>query len=120
MKLELYSRLFLSLIVAGIVTCLVIILQTSISVVDTDSVWSVWWLFTAYWFLLFLFLTLTLLYLLRPSVNKALVAYTKHDLASSDEFDVSGGDTEMTDLDTLNFDFDLGLDNLEEEVSKIS
>jgi len=125
-KLELYNKILISLIVAAIMTCLMIIMQTGVSIIDSDQVWRVWWLFTAFWFMVFFGLTITLLILLHPSKNETWLSYTPKDskgLASRDDFS-SNIEIELEDIDKdfdINFDFDLGFEDIiEEEASKLS
>merc|ERR1712137_149193 len=122
-KLQFYTKLFVALITAGIITCLMIILQTSISIINSDQVWRVWWVFTAYWTILFFSLTLVLLVQLFPSKSKDRFAYSKQKNLASDEFDV-GTEIELDEIPSdvnIDFDFDLGLEDvIEEETSKMS
>lgn len=125
-KLELYNKILISLIVAAIMTCLMIIMQTGVSIIDSDQVWRVWWLFTAFWFMVFFGLTITLLILLHPAKNETWLSYTPKDskgLASKDDFS-SNIEIELDNLEKdfdINFDFDLGFEDIiEEETSKLS
>ena len=122
-KLELYTKIMISLIVACVVTLLMLLMQTGISIVDSDEIWRVWWLFTSYWFILFFGLTISLLLLFHPSKNEEWLSYTKRENLTSDEDFSTGVEIELDDLEKdmdINFDFDLGFDdNMEEETSKI-
>ena len=120
-KLELYNKILVSLIVAAVVTAMMIIMETGISLVDSDQLWRVWWIFSAYWFVLFLCLTLSLLKLLHPKRNETWLAYTRKESIDDEDSVQVELDTLESDLN-VNFDFDLGFDdiNVEEETSKIS
>merc|ERR1711879_1070831 len=98
--------------------------QTGISIVDSDEIWRVWWFFTAYWFLLFFGLTVSLLVLFHPAKNEMRLAYVsaKKNLTSDEDFS-SQVEIELDNLEQdvdINFDFDLGFDDIgEEEISKL-
>lgn len=128
-KIELYTKILISLIVACIVTLLMILMQTAISIIDSDEVWRVWWIFTAFWFTLFFGLTISLLVLFNPSKNEEWLAYNakkrKNFSKDGDDDDFSSKmEIELDDLGKdidISFDFDLGFDDIiEEETSKIS
>jgi len=122
-KLSFYSKIFVGLLTAAIITSLMIVLQTTISIVNSEEIWRVWWFFTAYWFILFIGLTLMLLYFLHPSKDPNRFAYAKAKGLAKDEFDVSL-DMELAEIPSepdinIDFEFDLGLDDImEEETSK--
>jgi len=120
-KLELYNKVMVTLIVAAIVTGLMVLMETGISIVDSDQMWRVWWIFTAYWFVMFLAMTVSLLVLFHPVKNEMWLAYTR--ASTSDDVEL-GSEIELDNLQNdlnINFDFDLGFDDIaEEESSKIS
>ena len=127
LKLELYTKVLISLIVACIVTVLMILMQTAISIIDSEEVWRVWWIFTAFWFTLFFGLTISLLVLFHPSKNDHWLAHSKKpkNFSKDDDDDFSSNvDIELDDIGKdleISFDFDLGFEDIiEEESSKLS
>lgn len=124
-KLDLYTKIFISLIVSCIVTVLMILLQTGVSIVDSDQMWRVWWLFTAFWFMLFFGLSMSLLILFNPKKNKHWLSHTSRGIIDDDDDFSSNVEIELDNLDDKDvdvaFDFDLGFEDIiEEESSKIS
>merc|ERR1712137_674312 len=79
-KLKMYTNFFVVLAVGGVLTTLIIIYQTLLVITsEEDAMWSTWWIFQAFWHLLYFFILLAIAYLWRPTTNNTRYAYKESE-----------------------------------------
>merc|ERR1712137_1466878 len=76
-KLKMYTNFF---VVCGVLTTLVIVYQTLLVITEEeDAMWSTWWIFQAFWHLLYFSILLAIAYLWRPTTNNTRYAYKESE-----------------------------------------
>jgi len=77
-KLVMYKRFFFTLIISGIISALIIVIQLLLTVSDDlDKQWRIQFLWTAFWHLLYLAILLAIAVLWRPTDNNTRYAYSE-------------------------------------------
>jgi len=75
-KLEMYKRFFGTLIVSGIISSIIIVIQLFIGVMsDADGMWRSIWVWTAFWHVLYFVILVAIVILWRPTQNNTRYAY---------------------------------------------
>merc|ERR1712137_453329 len=79
-KLKMYTHFFIVLAVGGVLTALIIIYQTLLVITsEEDAMWSTWWIFQAFWHLLYFSILLAIAILWRPTTNNTRYAYKESE-----------------------------------------
>jgi len=77
-KLSMYKQFFVTLIVSGISSALIIVIQLFVTVSeDVDNLWKVQWIWSAFWHILYLMILLAVAILWRPTNNNTRYAYSE-------------------------------------------
>mmetsp|Transcript_3288 Transcript_3288/g.5405 ORF Transcript_3288/g.5405 Transcript_3288/m.5405 type:complete len:491 (-) Transcript_3288:20-1492(-) len=125
-KLQMYTNFFVVLALGGVMTTLVILYQTLLVITSSeDAMWSTWWIFQAFWHLLYFSILLAIAYLWRPTTNNTRYAYVEAEdiemmLPSKSvpgKKDIDTGTELHLDLDKFSSSF---LDNDEEKQEELS
>jgi len=126
-KLQMYTRLLVVLAIGGIFTVLVILYQTLLVITSTEDVmWRTWWMFQAFWHLLYFTILVAIAFLWRPTKNNTRYAYVAAEdielaLQSTPKKkgDIEAGEEIHLDLDRFGTSFLEDSDEHREEVSKM-
>merc|ERR1712232_1227267 len=79
-KLQMYTNFFVVLALGGVMTTLVIVYQTLLVITSSeDEMWSTWWIFQAFWHLLYFSILFAIAYLWRPTTNNTRYAYKESE-----------------------------------------
>merc|ERR1712137_146032 len=79
-KLQMYTRFFIVLAISAVLTVLVIAYQTLLVVTqEEDAMWGSWWLFKAFWEVLYFVVLVAIAVLWRPTTNNTRYAYAEAD-----------------------------------------
>jgi len=85
-KLRMYKRFFATLIISGLLSSLVIIVQMFVTVTsDPDNIWQTNWLWTAFWQILYLIILVAIVFLWRPTSNNTRYAYSEMNDMDTEE-----------------------------------
>jgi len=77
LKLQMYKCLFVTLIISGIVSALISVLQLFLMALSNqDEQWRTWWVWTAFWHGLYFIVLMVIAILWRPSSNNLRNAYS--------------------------------------------
>jgi hypothetical protein len=78
-----------------------------------DAMWDTWWIFQAFWHVLYFFILLAIAVLWRPTTNNTRYAYRE-----ADDIDMvpNRNDIEIPDVLKLDLGYD---DDFQEEVNKL-
>jgi len=111
-KLAMYTKFFGVLVVSGIITVLVIAAQTALVATSTeDMMWRTWWMFQAFWHLLYFSILCAIALLWRPTTNNTRYAYVE-----AEDIEMTQQSTKRkTKEDSINTGIELKLDFLNDE-----
>jgi len=85
-KLEMYKRFFGTLVVSGILSSIIIVIQLFIGVMsDADAMWRSLWVWPAFWHLLYFAILVAIVILWRPTNNNTRYAYQEVTDDSTEE-----------------------------------
>merc|ERR1712137_197376 len=117
-KLRMYTSFLYVLIGSGFVTVAVIIYQTILIITSSeDAMWNTWWIFQAFWHLLYFTIMLAIAFLWRPTTNNTRYAYKEADDIELNLISKSGGKSDIEIPDALHLDLDD--DDYREELNKL-
>mmetsp|Transcript_25089 Transcript_25089/g.35147 ORF Transcript_25089/g.35147 Transcript_25089/m.35147 type:complete len:522 (-) Transcript_25089:729-2294(-) len=92
-KLNMYKRFLMTLIITGIVSSLMIVAEAIVTVsTDSDDTWQSNWIWTAFWLLFYLAILLAIAILWRPVSNNTRYAYSE----LGNDADIENNDGEIT------------------------
>jgi len=90
LKLGMYRTLFFTLVLSGLVSAGVVIYQLYVVMSsEVDERWETWWMWEAFWHLLYFFVLVAIAVLWRPTANNTRYAYV--ELKEGEEEDEEGG-----------------------------
>jgi len=99
LKLSMYKTLFATLIISGLVSGAIIIYQLyTVLEAEVDERWETWWMWEAFWHLLYFFVLLAIAILWRPTSNNTRYAYAelKEDEDGMDMVQILSGVGELS------------------------
>lgn len=121
-KLAMYQQFFVVLAIGAVLTSLVIVYQTLLVMTSSeDAMWRTWWMFQAFWHLLYFMILVAIAFIWRPVTNNTRYAYREADDIELEIIQVKkGGPIELGEEITLDFDISGILDGDEEMVDEVS
>lgn len=77
-KLEMYKRLFITLVLSGLASALVVIYQLyAVLTSSVDDRWETWWIWESFWHVLYFLVLLVICILWRPTENNLRYAFAE-------------------------------------------